>query len=321
MSQVSGESSPFLNTEQARKHYDLFDRESLFASDTDAALVEKGVATIPMPISNGDFETLIDAYETCLHEHPELLHNTYHSVDQRHGNEAGHVRKERKINPATGLQIQDPKSLFHFNEQARLRWQEQYTSAPASFSSFLEYGYEIHAGLISVARGQFNELEETHPNILDAYYPEQRRVRQSLSFMRILSYDSYIASDAIGDVAKPHFDIGGATIQAYADAPGFWCSKGGPSNEREFHVSDQGYAQFFMGIGHKKLYGKAARIQPLYHGVARIISEGLEIVPKRHAVILFSDAPRIDFDVTAEDTLPELAAADALPGLKEVSAY
>lgn len=296
----------FLTNEEARYEYALCEKDNTLASKLDQDLAANGVANIEMPVSDGDFETLIHSYETCIDKYPDLLAETYVKVDKRHGNEAGHVRKERKIDPETGLQRQDPKSLIHFNELASGWWSEQFAKAPQEFRQFLGQGAEIHRALVKVAFNQFVELEYTHPNITRAYYPKVDGVRTSYSFMRVLSYDDYPADTSLGDVAKPHFDIGGATIQAYADASGFWGSKDGPKGERVFHESAKGYGQFFMGIGHRKLYGRDTRLQPLWHGVARLVPEGVTHVPKRHAVILFNDAPRVDYAVTDADTLPQL---------------
>lgn len=293
--------------EKARSHYRLGERDSLFASDLDTQLIENGIANIEMPISESDFRTLIDSFETCIGECPEVLTDTYYKHDTRHGNEAGYERKQRKIDPTTGLQTQDPKHLIHFTEKALERWTDQFTNTPSAFADFLANGFEAHAVLIALAKAQFAELEETHPSISKAYFPVPRHALGSLSFMRVISYDSYNADLAVGEVAKPHFDIGGATIQAYADAPGFWGAKDGRKSERVHYDSNQGYGQFFMGIGHKKLYGQDCRLRPLYHGVDRIVPEGQQIVPQRHAVILFIDAPFINYDVTPKDTLPELA--------------
>lgn len=293
----------FMDVAEATVRFELSQRDSLFSTELDKQLVEHGIAKIEMPLSFDDFDALLQGYEICIEECPEILQSTFHKVDNRHGNEAGHVRKERTLHPKSGIQTQDPKNYFHFNEQARNRWGEQLRLAPAILRTFLEEGYEIHNALLRVAQAQFAELEETHPNISSAYF-SGTTTKESFSFLRLLSYDGYEPVQNLGEVAKPHFDISGIIIQAYADAPGFWGSKDGPGSERTLYENELNEAYLFVGYGHKKLYGKESRIRPLWHGVDRVIPAGLTYVPKRHAVILFVEAPFIDYKVTPEDTLP-----------------
>lgn len=296
----------FMDVEEARKFYRLEEQGALFASEVDQQLAEFGIATIEMPLNEGDFKQLLDGYAVCLGECPEVLTETSHNVDKRFGNHAGHERKERKFNHS-GKQIQDPKNLIHFNELARKRWGEQFKNGPKILQDFLADGYEIHNALIAVAKEQIESLEETHPNISRAYFPGSNLKTASHSYMRLLRYDSYRADDSLGEVAKAHFDIGGATIQAYADAPGFWGAKGDYRGERVFYDTQDDQSYFFLGSGHKKLYGSDTRLQPLYHGVDRVIPAGATIVPERHAVILFIDCPLVDYGTKPQDTLPELA--------------
>src|SRR5688572_19531172 len=96
----------FMDVDQARRTFGLEQRDSLFASDLDRSLQEHGIATIEMPVSDSDFQRLIDGYEVCLGECPEVLKETRHIVDVRYGNEAGQVRKTRKFSKVTGKQIQ-----------------------------------------------------------------------------------------------------------------------------------------------------------------------------------------------------------------------
>ncbi len=301
----------FLTVADARDKYELTTRDSLFASEIDRQLIETGVGKIVMPVSISDFQQLLSRFETCINEVPHLLEQTKHKVDMRFGNEAGFERKKQKVDRTTGLQSQDAKSLMHFNENARRRWQEEFSNAPAEFTKFMADGYEIHNGLVNVAKQQMIELEETHPNISRAHFPGNTgTLNASCSFMRLLRYDRYRVEADMGAVAKPHYDIGGMTIQGYADAPGFWGAHGGREGERIYYDTLDNEAYIFMGKGYSKLYGDSARIRPLYHGVDRIIPEAIDVVPERHAVILFIDAPLINYGVKAIDTLPYLSNKD-----------
>lgn len=301
----------FLTTDEAYQKYELSETGGLFGTELDRQLYEEGIATITMPVADGDFEQLIYSYEACIDDCPTALTKLYYKVDNRHGNEAGVVRKEAKFDPVSGLQTADAKSIFHFNEQAQAMWENNRGLRPAKLATFLLNGYELHHELIKVAKDQFAQLEETHPNITNAYYPSLTGASISFSFMRVLSYDAYKTDGLIGDVAKPHKDIGGATIQAYADAPGFWGSKDGVLGDRTYYQSEKGEAQFFMGQGHEKLYGPNSRLRALAHGVGRIVSSKVLVVPKRHSVIQFIDAPFVNYGVTQADTLPQLYASKA----------
>ncbi len=112
-------------------------------------------------------------------------------------------------------------------------------------------------------------------------------------------------------MGKPHFDIAGATIQAYADAPGFWGAKDGVDGERTHYDTQPNKAYMFMGLGHEKLYGADGRLRPLWHGVDRIIPAGVTMVPERHSVILFIDCPLVDFDLSLDQTVPYIGQATA----------
>lgn len=294
----------FLTVEEAVQHYGLSVQESLLPADCDVELQQRGIATVEVPISDSDFAALVDGFDVCIDECPELLEATLYKVDERFGNEAGYKRKKAKF--VDGVQVDDPKSLIHFNELARARWKAQFKYPPKIFREFFEAGYEIHNGLISVARRTFSEIDQTHPGLAVSHFP----LNQSCSYLRVLSYDDYpVTQAASAEVAKPHYDIGGATIQAYADAPGFW----GAENKdapRTYYDTDDGQGYFFMGTGYQKLYGDGGRFKRLYHGVERIMPAGMVHIPRRHSVVLFIDAPGIDYGVTAEDTLPELQHLD-----------
>jgi hypothetical protein len=301
-----GSNEVFLTNEEARIKFNLSEHDSSSASEIDRQLVKSGIAKVALNVTNSDFITYVNSYEHCIDEHPKLLEQTYHKIDNRFGNEAGHVRKEAKIDSLTGIQVQDAKSLIHVNEQSREIWQDKFNHSPKAFKTFLNQGYELHHALVDNAKLQIATLEETHPHISEVFFPVMNGLVQTFSFMRTVSYDSYPAEERFGDVAKPHWDIGGITFQEYSDAPGFWYEEE-KTGQRIYVDSEEGYAQMFMGIGYRKLYGQDARIKAKRHGVGRIITPGQKIIPKRRAIILFIDAPFIDFGVTEQDTLPQLA--------------
>ena len=293
-----------MSSAEARHHYELLKpAPAPEASQVDQQLLERGIARIAMSLNEGDFQRLTTGFEASIATCPDLLADSYHIVDERLGNSAGYVRKERKIN-AAGRQIEDPKSLIHFTESAHDRWNVQYKTAPKVLREFLADGREVQNELLNIAKRQLLGLETTHPNLSRLYFPADGT--GSLSFLRILSYDSYDVSSSYAAVAKPHFDIGGVTIQAYADAAGFWGAKDGPHDERVHYDTEPNSAFCFLGMEHAKIYGDDSPLKPLWHGVDRIIPKGVAHVPTRHAVILFVDAPRVDHAITAHDTLPDI---------------
>jgi len=289
--------------EQARRAYQLTPAGGrLFATDLDNQLLEQGIAQIDMPLGEGDLSSLTAGLDACIDACPELLPDTFHVIDSRLDNSAGYVRKERKINRA-GKQIEDPKSLIHFTETARERWLNQFAHGPKVLRDFLHHGFEVQYALLDVMRDKVAELEPTHANISKLYFSPERPP-ETLSFLRVLSYDGYEVTGRETAVAKPHYDRGGITIQAYADAPGFWASVDGPSGERTHYDTDAGKAYLFLGTEHDKVYGADSPLKPLWHGVDRVIPEAANYVTKRHAVILFTDAPHVNHGITAQDTLP-----------------
>ncbi len=292
--------SEFLSPHQAREKYNLYTVETDNQSEIEHALIEQGIAAIEMPLSADDFAHLSNGFAVCIKECPELLATTNYKIDHRFGAEAGYVRKERKISPRTGLQMSDPKNYFHFNETSRRRWCEQFAQGPKILRDFLEDGYEVHDALIAVAKRQISELEASHPNISQLHFPEA----ESFSFLRLLRYDGYVPHDKLGEVAKPHFDIGGVTLQAYADAEGFWAAPDGVRGERHYYDTNEHQAYMFLGKSHEKIYGQEDALRPLWHGVDRIVPAGLTWVPERSAVILFVDAPEVDYQVRADETIP-----------------
>lgn len=297
--------SNFLSPSQAREHYDLRLESTDRPTEIEQALASAGIAAIEMPLSAGDFAHLSQGFAVCLEECPELLQATAHTLDARYGGDAGYVRKEKKVNPRTGIQIGDPKHYFHFNEQARGQWHDQFAKGPQVLRDFLADGYEIHDGLITLARRNIAQLEETHPNISSLYFPKNDGTQpESYSFLRLLRYDGYKPHDQLGEVAKPHYDIGGVTIQAYADASGFWAAHDGIDGQRRYYDTNEHEAYMFLGKGHEKVYGDADRLRPLWHGVDRVVPAGVTWVPERTAVILFVDAPEVDYHVRQNETTP-----------------
>lgn len=293
--------SEYLSPKQAVENYNLStygDGLSEFGRE----LAEHGIAAIEMPLSSEDFKRLSEGFAVCINECPELLKSTNRTIDRRYGSEVGYTRKDKKIDTRSGLQAADPKNYFHFSESVRSQWRSELETGPKILRDFLEDGYEIHDALLGVAKKNISYLEPSHPNISNLYFPED-----SFSFLRLLRYDAYEHTDNLGDVAKPHYDIGGVTIQAYADASGFWAAKDGVDGERAHYDTKENEAYVFLGKGHEKIYGPDDDLQPLWHGVDRVIKTGVTFVPERTAVILFVDAPEVDYHVKQSDTLPHLA--------------
>lgn len=300
--------SEFLSPGQARDTYNLESKYFAPRSEIEQALMHESIAAIEMPLSNSDFQQLSNGMAVCLDECPDLLKQTFYSADSRYGGEAGFVRKEKKIDTNSGLQTADSKSYFHFSETTRGRWREQFAGGPKVMRDFLENGFEIHDALIGTAKMVVNDLESSHPNMSRLYFPNN----DSFSFLRLLRYDGYEPHNSMGEVAKPHYDIGGITIQAYADAAGFWAAKDGVQGERQHYDTNERQAYTFLGKGHEKVYGAADNLRPLWHGVDRIIPAGVAYVPERTAVILFVNAPNVDYHVKLADTLPQLVGSQAL---------
>lgn len=293
----------YLSPRQAWEQYKL--RTVIDTKETaiERELRENGIAAIEMPLSPDDFKRFSEGFAIALDECPDQLRDAFHTADPRYGGEAGYTRKETKFDQRTGYQTADPKNYFHFTESARTRWREQFAHGSKVMRDFLEDGFEIHDALIGVAKETVKQLDETHPNISKLYFPDD----ESFSFLRLLRYDGYAPHDKMVDVATPHYDIGGVTIQAYADAPGFWASKDGDVSTRQHYDTNEHEAYVFLGKGHERVYGADDALKPLYHGVDRIIPAGVTLVPERTAVILFVDAPQVDYEVREHDTRPYLA--------------
>ena len=295
--------SEYLSPEQAYEKYELKLEPTAKRSAVEKLLEKAGIAAIEMPLSTDDFQRLSHGMSVCIEECPDQLAETFYEADARYGGEVGYVRKEKKFDRRTGLQTDDPKHYFHFMERSRDYWRDKFATGPKALRDFLEDGFEIHDAMIGVAKRTVSELENTHPNMSQLYFPEG----DSFSFLRLLRYDGYEPYEGMGEVAKPHYDIGGVTIQAYADAPGFWTAPEGVDGSRYHFDTEEHQAWAFLGKGHEKVYGKEDSMQPLWHGVDRIIPAGVTLVPERTAVILFLDAPEVDYHVRRSDTLPQLA--------------
>lgn len=296
--------SEFLSPKQAYERYELSKPNIEPQSEIERALYGAEIAAIEMPLKPDDFQRLSHGFDVALSEFPDLMKETFCKFDTRYGSEAGYTRKRARVNASTGLQESDPKDYFHFTESMRSYWREQFANGPKVLRDFLEDGFEIHDGLITVARNVVTAQESTHPHMSQLYFPDD----SSFSFLRLLRYGGYPAGELKGEVAKPHYDIAGVTIQAYADMPGFWGAKDGVGGQKVYHNTNPGEAYTFLGKGHEKIYGKDDMLRPLWHGVDRIVPAGVTYVPERTAVILFLDAPKVDYHVKPTDTLPHLGA-------------
>lgn len=292
----------FLSPKEAYRHYELKTERPHQKSEVESELEKHGIAAIEMPLSSDDFRKLSTGMAVCIEECPEELAKTFYKADPRYGGEVGYVRKVKKYDIRSGLQTDDPKHYFHFTEQSREYWMDRFATGPKILRDFLADGFEIHDAMINVARLVVTEMENTHPGISRLYFPNN----DSFSFLRLLRYDGYEPYDDMAEVAKPHFDIGGVTIQGYADAPGFWAAKDGVNGERINYDTDEHRAYTFLGKGHEKVYGTDDSLKPLWHGVDRIVPAGVTFVPERTAVILFLDSPEVDYHVKRSDTLPQL---------------
>ncbi len=294
--------SEYLSPQHAAEQYGLKTEQPSHESEIEKALRENGISAIEMPLSPEDFARFSNNFAVVLDECPNIMADTFYKADNRYGSEAGYTRKETKFD-TSGVQIADSKNYFHFTEKAKNHWREKFARGPKVLQDFLEDGYEIQDALIGVAKQTVRELENTHPNISNLYFPNN----DSFSFLRLLRYDGYVPNDKMRDVATPHYDISGVTLQAYADAPGFWGALDGKNSPKIPLDTRPNEAYAFLGKGHEKIYGSDDSLKPLYHGVDRIIPVGVTWVPERTAVILFVDAPEVDYEVTMKDTRPYIA--------------
>lgn len=294
--------SEYLSPKEAYERYGLEQDAERPKSEIETQLENFGITAIEMPLGPDDFKRLSEGMAVCIEECPDMLTSTFYKADPRYGGEVGYVRKEKKFDKQTGLQTDDPKHYFHFMENSRDYWRDKFAHGPKLLRDFLEDGFEIHDAMITLAKKTVAEMENTHPNMNRLYFPDN----DSFSFLRLLRYDGYEPYAGMGEVAKPHFDIGGVTIQAYADAPGFWAAKDGVGGDRLHYDTKEHEAYAFLGKGHEKVYGDTDTLRPLWHGVDRIVPAGVTFVPERTAVILFLDAPEVDYHVRRSDTLPQL---------------
>lgn len=297
--------SEYLSPKQAYEQYNLKPDTTAERSELELQLEGFGIATIEMPLSADDFKALSHGMAVCIEECPDILSETFYEADLRYGGEVGYVRKDKKVDKRSGLQTADPKHYFHFLEKSRDHWRSKFSRGPKVLQDFLEDGFEVHDAMIGVAKRTVTEMENSHPGMSQLYFPDD----DSFSFLRLLRYDGYQPYEGMGEVAKPHYDIGGVTIQAYADAPGFWAAPDGIDGQRSHFNTREHQAFSFLGKGHEKVYGPDDSMKPLWHGVDRIVPAGVTLVPERTAVILFVDAPEVDYHVRKTDTLPQLQSS------------
>lgn len=274
-------------------------------------LRKHGIARVALSIHKLEFQDLSDQYGHCIEEHEGLLNWTAGSFDKNGVPEDGHISKKIKFN-ASGMQIVDPKSLIHFNNNFWTKWSEVPKGyIPHEVKEFINFGFDLRAELTRSAKLLLSSIE-SYPSLLDVYYPNG----MSDVTLRLLRYDGYSTRDDNGklvveqnaQVAKPHYDRGGMTIQAYSSAPGFWCKSPGlygTRNKKIYPPYGEGQSQMFFGAGFRAIYGSRNNpIKPLYHGVDRIFDESLDYIPPRTAAILFTDTPLIDMDMKGYETQP-----------------
>lgn len=283
-----------------------------------------GIATVNLDTPPEAYQELSDQYATCIENYPEWLRWTSGGFDNQGVPEDGHVRKELSMNMA-GMQISDPKNLFHFNDSLQRRWSNYnndrslHTSTPEEFSDFMNHGFELHVAMGRNALRIMSQLDVSYPGMNKGLYFPSKLAAVTL---RLLRYDGYFTHDDSGklivedgvQIAKPHYDRGGATIQAYASAPGFWRQlegQHGTEYPKFYPPHGIGQSQFFFGAAHRSIYGsKDNLIKPLYHGVDRILSSHnqsdiRQYVEPRTAVIGFIDMAGVDLRITSNDTQPE----------------
>jgi hypothetical protein len=293
--------------------------ESEPKSELERQLRLDGIAEINLGIDTTEFQELSDQYALCINEHEELLEWTAGSFDDDGVPEDGHVKKTIKFNDAK-MQIVDPKSLFHFNNSLWNKWSEKSRlHLPAEFRGFMEHGFHLHSELTLVSMRLIDILDESYVGMKDLFFP----ALLSETTFRLIRYDGYYTHNEDGkliveqdaEVAKPHYDRGGMTIQAYASAKGFWRQPEGARGRKYpkfYPAHGENQSQTFFGEGFRSVYGSHTPIHPLYHGVDRIFDENLDYIPDRTAAILFTDAPLVDLDIKSIDTQPERVDKDKL---------
>lgn len=300
-------------------------------SELEEELRKSSIAAIDLGLNPDAFQELSDQYGTCVEQYGEHINMTAGSFDVEGVPEDGHVRKNVAFNLA-GMQITDPKELFHFNNTLRARWETgefRTPKAPSKFREFMDNGFDLHEQLVHQAKSVVETLDESYGGRMSELYFPTGHPLGNVTF-RLLRYDGYSIYDESGrqialdgdQVAKPHYDRGGMTIQAYSSAPGFWVQpepsdrnvKRKPTDPIIFPPHGSGQSQVFFGKEHHMIYGKEDAIQNLHHGVDRVVDgaaiDGL--MPVRTAAIAFVDSPVVDLHVTSKDTQPDRVDQDKL---------
>lgn len=293
--------------------------ESEPKSRLESALRKSGIAKVRTGVDTDEFQQLSDEYAVCIEEYGDFLDWTASHFDKNGIPEDGHVRKDISFNKA-GMQIVDPKNLFHFNNALWARWTlDRPARMPADFYEFMEHGFQLHSDLTKAARRLIAVMDRSYVGMNELFFP----MRMAATTLRLLRYDGYRTHDDDGKlivengacVAKPHYDRGGMTIQAYSSAPGFWIRPQDAdihNYERVHPPYGKNQSQMFFGSGFRAVYGTDTPILPLYHGVDRIFDSESDYVPPRTAAILFTDAPLVDFGITSLETQPERVDRDNL---------
>lgn len=300
-------------------------------SELEEELRKSSIAAIDLGLDPNAFQELSDQYGRCVEHFSTELNGTAGSRDVEGVPEDGHVRKNIAFNPA-GMQITDPKELFHFNNTLRERWEAgefRTSKTPAELREFMDNGFDLHEQLARQARVVVETLDESYGGRMSELYFPTSHPLGSVTF-RLLRYDGYRIYDESGrqialdgdQVAKPHYDRGGMTIQAYSSAPGFWVqpeptdrnAKRKPTDPIIFPPHGSGQSQVFFGKEHHMIYGKEDAIQNLHHGVDRVVDgEAVDgFMPVRTAAIAFVDSPIADLHVTSKDTQPDRVDQDKL---------
>ncbi len=303
-----------LSREQAQQKFQAgapsFESEP--KSKIERELRDIGIARVNIGIDTDEFQQLSDKYAVCIEEHGDLLDWTAGNFDKHGVPEDGHLSKDIDFNNA-GMQIEDPKNLFHFNNALWARWSlEQPSSMSADFRDFMDHGFQLHSDLTKAARRLITILDRSYVGMSELFFPS----RMASTTLRLLRYDGYYIHNEKGErivengaqVAKPHYDKGGMTIQAYSSAPGFWIRPQGADihdYERIHPLYGKDQSQMFFGEGFRAVYGTHTPILPLYHGVDRIFDETLDYVSPRTAAILFTDTPFVKLGITSLETQPE----------------
>lgn len=286
-------------------------------SELERQLREYGIADVSSVIQTREYQEMSEQYSVCIEEHPEWLGRTAGSFDDKGIPEDGHVRKEIGHN-AGGMQVSDPKSLFQFNDNLWAWWKNSSAGTPEEFRNFMDRGFHLKDSLEVIGRGLIGQLDQSYQGMNELYFPRQL----GAVTLRFVVYDPYKIIDEDGNlitknselVAKPHYDRGGATLQILASEAGLYTLAEGEdklNDNRSYPPYGTDQSQFFMGEGHRLLYGEADinPIQPLFHGVERILpvvdGQIVERAKSRYSAISFYDYPDVDMKITSKDTQPQ----------------